>query len=88
MLTVRVQTEDEFLLLNEKEEFHPTSPAYKMQQCHHLPIKLSTAKETVNKLQISEIKRETRHRTTSANWNQMHTKILAFNPGSFQSTEF
>lgn len=63
-LTVRLQTEDEFLLVNEKEEFHPTSPAYNYkQQYQNLPFKLLTAKETANKLQISEIKRETRHRT-------------------------
>lgn len=62
-LTVRLQTEDEFLLVNEKEEFHPTSPAYNKQQYQNLPFKLLTAKETANKLQISEIKRETRHRT-------------------------
>lgn len=60
-LTVRLQTEDEFLLVNEKEEFHRTSPAYNKQQYQNLPFKLLTAKETANKLQISEIKRETRH---------------------------
>ena len=62
-LSVRVQTEHEFLLFHEKEEFHPTSVAYNRQQYHHLPFKLLTAKETANKLQISEVNRETRHRT-------------------------
>lgn len=62
-LTVRVQTEDKFLLLDKKEDFHPTSPAYSMQQYYPLPFKLSTTKETANKPQISGTKRETRHRT-------------------------
>lgn len=62
-LTVRVQTENEFLLLSKKEKFHPTSLAYNRQQYRHLPFKLSTAKETTNRLRISETKRETRHRT-------------------------
>ena len=62
-LTVRVQTEDEFLLLNKKETFHPTSPAYNRKQYHHLPCKLSTPKERANGLRISETQGETRHRT-------------------------
>ena len=61
-LTVRVQTEDEFLLVNEKEEFHP---------CQHIkyssiiiyPLSSRRRKKKANKLKISEIKRETRHRT-------------------------
>ena len=53
-LTVRVQTE---------EELYPTSPAYKGQHYHRLTIKLSTAKETANKLRISGTKRKTIHRT-------------------------
>lgn len=62
-LTVRVQTENEFLLLSKKEKFHPTSLAYNRQQYRHLPFKLSTAQETTNILRISQTKRETRHRT-------------------------
>ena len=63
-LTVRVQTEDEFLLPSMREKFNSTSPAYRnRQQYHHQPFKLSTAKGTANRLRISETKGESRHRT-------------------------
>lgn len=62
-LTVRVQTEGGFLLFDKKEEFRKTSPAYSRQQYHHLPNKLSTAKETANNHRISETNRATRHQT-------------------------